>query len=1575
MRGVWGWCARTFSNVRAAGIAQNERSAFSVVGLLAAVVFLVGLSVVPASGSGAEATRAPAAPDAIVRELPELRSEKSDTFLRANGTRSVRISRTPLNYRDGSGNWQPIDTKLQAGAAGSLSTSATILPASLPSSLSSPVTVGSGGQTVSFALEGAGGTASASGSSATYAEALPNVKASYEEQATRLKETLSLQSASAPSVYHYHLSTTGGVSAKLVDGAVVFSDAQGHPRYVMPPPAIADAGAAGRPDGRDVHYTLSEDGSQLDVVVDTAWLSSPERVFPVTIDPTTEYWGDNVDCFIASEPSYENSSLCGWYFYLGYHAEGSAHSIGRALLRFELGTSIPEDATILSANLHMTDSYTATSTQTIEVLGLTKTPTNSATWNKYDGTNAWATKGAGEAEAATPPIKNVIAPAPPGRVFAWGITSLVEKWRHEPSTNHGVLVKAENETSSGGESSWVSDSGEEHPYIEVFYSPKVGTPSDQTLVSQQLGDRQGLSVNVANGNLLLQNHILELPGIGFDLSLNAFYNNLEYSWRNLGMSSSLSTGQDVRMEFNESEGSWAYADPSGAWWRFEREPAGDKEGKKAFKVPYGLNAKLTEESSGSLVLEYLTARVKYYFDSNKHPSFLQKIEDANKNTETMHYNAEGISSIEDTHGHTVTFTHEKAAGEYVSSIKDALGRKWEFAHNTKGQLESIKDPDLHKSKYTYNEADDLTQIEDPDKHLIELSYNWFNGVSQIRHVVNGTATTAGSKDVITTFNYTKPAKSSLGCPSPETVGDTEVVSPNGSPEGKADSSSSGHTTFYCFNNKDEVTKTVDQRGNPSTASYNPSTGRLATYQNPGDTASGGTVMNEIAYNPSGAPTKITEGTGSGTSLVTTLHYGGGSGHGGEVQPSSMLTPYSASGQKPATKAESESETEGKHRTFYDYDEHGNLTSVAQDKESGSTTQVKLVPNAQGQVLSSTDPDNNVTEYKYNEESGHKKGDLETIKPPAPLGETKLTYDSLDRVHSSTDGRGNTATYTYDGEDRVTKVEYSDGSTVSFKYDADGSTIERVDAKSFGEPYTGATQYEYDKLNRPILETTPTAKTTTYSYDYDGNLTSLKDAGGTVSYAYGSDDLLTSLTEPENAAHPFKFGYEAGVDNRESTSFPNGVLQCEHYDRIGRLEKFFVFKPTGEQNCASTPTPSSTLEDYTTSYAFKEEVENEEGHKETISIDTPELQTLSNVKASTATKYSYDTLDRLLKAVTKPGAEAATLASEYEYDPAGNMKVNHTYSPSATYSNEYMKYNAANEICKIATSAPSECASGTEEGVAGHPTYDKDGDMTSDGLLSGANRFAYTIRDQLSSITPHGESAKQVVSHGTGQDDLAAIGSEEVIQNVLGVGAKGSGESAKYYTHGSAGELLAQRTAKGKPSETEYFVDDPFGSVAMLTNAAGAQTAPSSGVYQYDPYGASVGTGPMDFAFHSAETLPGGLIHFGARYEEPGLGSWTQLDPIAQIASCTRSDRYAFSVDDPTNVSDPTGLKALCDDPPFERCTILNRQVTPREAEKFRREEHEAHVQEEYDKMRDAVIALKEAEEEKAKEELDRQLEK
>ena len=57
----------------------------------------------------------------------------------------------------------------------------------------------------------------------------------------------------------------------------------------------------------------------------------------------------------------------------------------------------------------------------------------------------------------------------------------------------------------------------------------------------------------------------------------------------------------------------------------------------------------------------------------------------------------------------------------------------------------------------------------------------------------------------------------------------------------------------------------------------------------------------------------------------------------------------------------------------------------------------------------------------------------------------------------------------------------------------------------------------------------------------------------------------------------------------------------------------------------------------------------------------------------------------------------------------------------------------------------------------------------------------------------------------------------------------------------------------------------------------------------------------------------GLYKFGIRYYDPTLGRWTQQDPLGgSLFDPSTGNRYAYTNDDPTNLTDPTGkLTGLC----------------------------------------------------------------
>ena len=74
---------------------------------------------------------------------------------------------------------------------------------------------------------------------------------------------------------------------------------------------------------------------------------------------------------------------------------------------------------------------------------------------------------------------------------------------------------------------------------------------------------------------------------------------------------------------------------------------------------------------------------------------------------------------------------------------------------------------------------------------------------------------------------------------------------------------------------------------------------------------------------------------------------------------------------------------------------------------------------------------------------------------------------------------------------------------------------------------------------------------------------------------------------------------------------------------------------------------------------------------------------------------------------------------------------------------------------------------------------------------------------------------------------------------------------------------------------------------------------------YDPYGtvyASAGSGASSYGFTGEQVDPNGLVYLRARYYEPGMGRFLNMDPSGQ-----EMNPYLYSTGNPINYVDPSGL--------------------------------------------------------------------
>lgn len=284
------------------------------------------------------------------------RSEFAEEYRNADGTRTLRQSRAPLNVRGAEGQWQPVDTTL-AGASkgGRLVAKRHPLAPSFAAASDDPglVRLEAAGETVQLSLDQPAGQprhAAARVSLAdqgrergklTYPNALPDTDLEYQVSAGAVKETIVLRKPPEPgkSGWRFRLASGGLTPTVVKDGGIELRDKAGKAAVVIPPVEAWDsAGGSDKPPAQTGgKYELARDGDDwsLTVRVDEGWLSAKERKYPVFVDPTLSYGvADSYSYRVEHDYEY-NCHACG--LRVG-NSLNRGDSYNRAIFKAEFGS-------------------------------------------------------------------------------------------------------------------------------------------------------------------------------------------------------------------------------------------------------------------------------------------------------------------------------------------------------------------------------------------------------------------------------------------------------------------------------------------------------------------------------------------------------------------------------------------------------------------------------------------------------------------------------------------------------------------------------------------------------------------------------------------------------------------------------------------------------------------------------------------------------------------------------------------------------------------------------------------------------------------------------------------------------------------------------------------------------------------------------------------------------------------------------------------------------------------------------------------------------------------------------------
>jgi RHS repeat-associated protein len=556
-----------------------------------------------------------------------------------------------------------------------------------------------------------------------------------------------------------------------------------------------------------------------------------------------------------------------------------------------------------------------------------------------------------------------------------------------------------------------------------------------------------------------------------------------------------------------------------------------------------------------------------------------------------------------------------------------------------------------------------------------------------------------------------------------------------------------------------------------------------------------------------------------------------------------------------------SATQGTRTTTLGYNPDGFLSSITDPL----TRKTSLGYDSDGRVLNTTLPDGRVINYTYDG-----NGNLTSVTPPGKSGHD-FVYNAVNLPETYTPptvpGTGST-TYGYNLDRDLTIITRPDGETITYGYDTAGRLI------SIGTP-TGTTKFTYGSITGNLVSTVRGVESLAYGYNgplptkstwtgtvagtvnhtYNDNfwISSESVGGGTITFKYDTDGLLIdagSLTVRRSPKNGLITGTTLGITT-DSRAY-NGLGELIDYTASVSGKPVYTQTLTRDADSrveAKTETVSGT----TNRYSYKYDLAGR-------------LSTAT--KNSTTDTYTYDSNSNRLTATTPAGTSKGT------YDAQDRL---------LTYGTASYTYTANGEL-----------ASQTVGSQTTTYTYDVLGNLIAATLPNGT-QITYIVDAENHRV---GKEVNGVLETGflyDGDQIVAQLsGSNQLVsQFVYGTGSASpdfmvsGGATYRIFSDQLGSPVLVINTSTGAIAEQIAY--DEFGNVISDTNPG------------FQPFGFAGGLYDQDTK----------LVRFGARDNNPSIGRWTAKDPTLFDGGDT--NLYSYVLNDPVNVTDPTGLTIYRED--------------------------------------------------------------
>ncbi|GLY87485.1 hypothetical protein Airi02_054140 [Actinoallomurus iriomotensis] len=596
------------------------------------------------------------------------------------------------------------------------------------------------------------------------------------------------------------------------------------------------------------------------------------------------------------------------------------------------------------------------------------------------------------------------------------------------------------------------------------------------------------------------------------------------------------------------------------------------------------------------------------------------------------------------------------------------------------------------------------------------------------------------------------------------------------------------------------------------------------------------------------------------------------------------------------------------------DARGNVTEVRQykgDAPTGDYDATTYTYTPAGKPATVTDAAGNIWTHTYD----LRGREIQTSDPDK--GTSKTAFDDLDRVTSTEDARGKKIFFGYDALGRKTD-ERKDSPTgtvlTSWVYD----TIRHGQLTSVTRNIGGAsyvtTNNAYDNLNNPTR--------TTYTIP---SVAGEEKLAGSYQFntTYNLDNTVQSTSFPlvsqasGMAAEVVSYKYDT-LQRPTTTTGLSSYVTNSNYSLTGKPEQYEL--STGGKKAWLT---------YSYEYGTQRLAEARTEREDIAGVDRDakyDYYDAGNLKSITDTSrtgtdsqcFRYDYLQRLTEAWTPTGGcdadpdknqlgGPAPYWTSYKYDVTGNRTSETDHGTSAVAADTSRTYNYPDP-----DQGQHQLASVTQTGAAGNRTdsfsYDADGNTTSREIGNASQTLTWDDEGHL---------ATTVDSTGTTTYAYDADGDRVLRRDPTSTTlylpnmelrldkTSNTVSGTRYYTH--SGTLVAMRTAAG----VQFISADPHGSAELAIDAA-TQTEAQRHFTPFGQFrGSPTGIWPNDKGFVGGIIDPDGLTHLGAREYDPDTGRFISVDPLFDPKDPQSWNGYAYSDNNPTTESDPSGQMVDC----------------------------------------------------------------